>query len=147
MDVVLRGDIRGKVHSLGQKHVNDVCPLPGVLTRDYGSYSMCTLFFTQNACVTLWRWKCMLWNVYAQWWGVGSVRVWGSVREWCLAQDNFPTTAAIYHPTPTLLFPCTKSCLVLFKRSRVEYRYTRMQVLNFTSLFKGAFLANDPANR
>ena len=37
-------------------------------------------------------------------WGV---RVWGSVREWCLARDNFPTTTAIYHPSlPMNTFSC-----------------------------------------
>lgn len=91
----------------GEKHVNDVCPLPSVLTRDFGSYS------THCSSPKMPWWHCGEARSRLHW-GVQhtmccTVMGWvsahvGSVREWCLARDNFPTTPAIYHPThPSLL--------------------------------------------
>ena len=72
------------------------------LTRDYGSYSIhCS---SSN----------VMWRV-AQWVGGRGVLGGSSVREWCFARDNSPTTAAIYHPPFFPSLPCTKCCLATTK--------------------------------
>ena len=57
---------RKSTHRLsGEKHVNDVCPLPGVLTQDFASYSSPKMPW----------WHCgearsrLQWSCVAQWWG------------------------------------------------------------------------------
>ena len=86
--------IRGKVRGLGQKHVNiwleTMAPIH-------------TLFFIQRyvTCCTV---GCL-----------GECLGGSSVREWCFARDNSPTTAAIYHPPFFPSLSCTKCCLATTK--------------------------------
>ena len=80
-----------------------------------------------------------------------------SMKAWKLCSqtnwDNFPTMAAIYHPThpslPMNTFSCLlgKPCKEVGLTSDITQGRQKTEELNFTSLFKGAFLANDPANK
>ena len=85
--------IRGKVRGLGQKHVNiwleTMAPIPYTVLHPM----LCDVLHS----------------------GVGGVLGGSSVREWCFARDNSPTTAAIYHPPFFPSLPCTKCCLATTK--------------------------------
>ena len=87
--------IRGKVRGLGQKHVNiwleTMAPIPYTVLHP------------------------MLCDVLHSGWGDGECLGGSSVREWCFARDNSPTTAAIYHPPFFPSLPCTKCCLATTK--------------------------------
>ena len=85
--------IRGKVRGLGQKHVNiwleTMAPIPYTVLHP----TLCDVLHS----------------------GVGGVLGGSSVREWCFARDNSPTTAAIYHPPFFPSLSCTKCCLATTK--------------------------------
>ena len=152
-----RGDIRGKVRSLGEKHVNDVCPLPGVLTRGYGSSS------THCSSPEMLMWHCEARSALqssvccvAEYNGVGHCACVGGASEndaWLKITSPQRQQSIIHQPThPSLhlnTFSCLHKILANFTRQRSGLNRDiqvcqKMEVMNFTSLFKGAFLANDP---
>ena len=132
----LRGDIRGKVRSLGEKHVNDICPLPGVLTQDYGSSST----HCSSPEMLMWHcegWSALQWSVccIAQYKGWVTVRVGGASENDAWLKITCPQRqqSIIHQPTHPSLHLNTFSCL-----QKILANFTRQKSGLTTYIYRNA---------